>query len=81
MFSYNGTYRRMAGHSSVLARRLLLAERKLLWVGRPASSQAVLLPRQKWTHDIVQASHCIRKQSQLWLLTLPLCFSCVAACV
>jgi len=40
----------------VLARRLSLAERRLLWVGRPASSQAVLLPRWPRTRDVARAT-------------------------
>jgi len=55
-----------------LARRLPLAERRPLWIGRPASSQAVSLPRRPPTRDVTRAtalqstrvlSHRLRTQS------------------
>jgi len=56
----------------ILARRLPLAESGQLWVGRPASSQAVLLLRRPRTRDVARAtalqstggsSQRLRKQS------------------
>ena len=48
------------------ARKLPLVERRLLWVGWPSSSQAVLLPRQPRTRDVIWA---MALQSTWGLLT------------
>jgi len=95
MFSYHGTYtggRTGSGTAlCILARRLPLAERMLLWVGRPASLQAVLLLRRPRTRDVARAmalqstrgpSRHLHKQSAVMTIeAATIRYGRVAACV
>jgi len=74
-----------------IARRLPLAENRSLWVGRPASSKAVFLPRWPRTRDVARAtalqstggaSQRLLKQSAVTTIdAASIRCGCVAACV
>jgi len=57
------------GTACVLVRQLPLAECRPLWVGRPTSSQVVLLPKRPWTHYVTRATafqSTIEAATMLW---------------